>query len=163
MVRMYLQSEFHIQWLDYWVQLQAVVAAPSCNNSQNQLESIGKPPGRKSVDPHVSVPIPRNSQPSGQWRHWAEISVNTFINGSVALTAAACEQPNGCMIACQVTNILHGFSAFSLSNSWHSSTSNSWHNHILSHNSLYWPTPQWWSERALPLPRELLYNLPVLW
>ena len=33
---MYLQSEFHIQWFDYGVQSQAVLVAPSCNNSQNQ-------------------------------------------------------------------------------------------------------------------------------
>ena len=50
---MYLQSEFHIQWFDYWVQLQAVLATPSRNNSQNRLESIGKPPACMRVWIHV--------------------------------------------------------------------------------------------------------------
>ena len=78
MVRMYLQSEFHIHWLDYRVQLQAVLAAPSCNNSQNQLESIGKPPVCTRVWIHVFLYPSRGTvnHPAGdvieqkiQWTH----------------------------------------------------------------------------------------------
>ena len=61
MVRMYWQSEFHIQWFDYWVQLQAVLAAPPRNNSQNQLQSIGKPPACTRVWIHMFLYPPRGT------------------------------------------------------------------------------------------------------
>ena len=68
----------------------------------------------ESVNLRVSVPIPGNGQPTGRWCHWAESPVNTFINGAVALAAGTCQQPNGCMIACLLTNIFRGFVLFSL-------------------------------------------------
>ena len=66
----HIQSELHIQWFDYILnQVAGLSGRPyhMCNNSQNQLEGIGKAASmHDSVDPRVSVPIPRNGQPSGR-------------------------------------------------------------------------------------------------